>query len=239
MYKYIKSFFDIILAVIVLLLLVAFFLPLMLALRLTGEGEVFYLQERIGLNNRSFYIMKFATMLKDSMNMGLGATTVRNDPRITPLGKFLRKSKINELPQILNIIKGDMSIVGPRPLPQKSFVKYSDEVKAILYRKKPGITGIASLIFRDEEKLASLVNDLGGVPIEYYKSYIYPYKGQLELWYDNNISFRTDFLIIFLTAWQILFPKSELAYKAFDGIPDKPEELTVDGIKRLFVDEEK
>ena len=234
MYKYIKSFFDVTLAVFVVLLLLILLLPLMFILRLTGEGEVFYLQERIGLNNEPFQIIKFATMLKNSMNMGLGATTVRNDSRITPIGKFLRKSKINELPQVFNIIKGDMSIVGPRPLPYKSFVKYSDEVKEILYKKKPGITGIASLIFRDEEILASTVNDLGGVPIEYYKSYIYPYKGQLELWYHNNISFGTDFFIIFLTAWQILFPKSNLVYKAFKELPLKPKELTLEGIHQLY-----
>lgn len=234
MYKYIKSFFDIILAVFVVLSLLVLFLPLMLILRLTGEGEIFYLQERVGLNNKPFMMIKFATMLIDSMNMGLGATTVRNDPRITPVGKFLRKSKINELPQVFNIIKGDMSIVGPRPLPYKSFVKYSDEVKQILYKKKPGITGIASLIFRDEEILASTVNDLGGVPIEYYKSYIYPYKGQLELWYHDHISFRTDFFIIFLTAWQILFPKSNLVYKVFKQLPLKPKELTLEGIHQLY-----
>ena len=108
MYKYIKSFFDIILAVFVVLSLLVLFLPLMLILRLTGEGEIFYLQERVGLNNKPFMMIKFATMLIDSMNMSLGATTVRNDPRITPVGKFLRKSKINELPQVFNIIKGDI-----------------------------------------------------------------------------------------------------------------------------------
>ncbi len=235
MYKYVKSFFDISLALLVLLSLSILFIPLMLILRITGEGEVFYLQERIGLNNEPFNIIKFATMLKNSMNMGLGATTVRNDSRITPVGKYLRKSKINELPQVLNIVKGDMSIVGPRPLPYKSFAKYSGEVKEILYKKKPGITGIASLIFRDEEILASTVNDLGGVPIEYYKSYIYPYKGQLELWYHDHISFRTDFFIIFLTAWQILFPESNLVYNIFKGLPSKPKELTLEGIHQLYL----
>jgi lipopolysaccharide/colanic/teichoic acid biosynthesis glycosyltransferase len=234
MYKYVKSFFDIALAILVVLLLLILFLPLILILRLTGEGEIFYLQERIGFNNQPFKIMKFATMLKNSINMGLGATTVRNDSRITPVGKFLRKSKINELPQVFNIIKGDMSIVGPRPLPYKSFVKYSDKVKEILYKKNPGITGIASLIFRDEEILASTVNNLGGVPIEYYKAHIYPYKGQLELWYHEHISFRTDFFIIFLTAWQIFFPKSDLVYKIFKELPLKPKELTLEGIHKLY-----
>ena len=235
MYRIIKIFFDTALAVIVLLVFLPLFLLLILLLRFTGEGEVFYLQERLGVNNDSFYVIKFATMLKESINMGLGATTIRNDPRVTQVGKILRKSKINELPQFINILKGDMSIVGPRPLPLRSFNKYSNDVKNILYRKKPGITGIASVVFRDEESLITSVNNAGGIPLEYYESYIFPYKGQLEKWYHHNISFRTDFFIIFLTAWHIIFPNSNLVYKVFKRLPKKPKELTLEGIREIYV----
>ena len=146
--------------------------------------------------------------------MGTGEITLRNDSRVTPFGKLLRMTKINELPQIINVFKGDMSIVGPRPLMQVSFNLYSDEVKAHIYDSKPGITGIGSLMFRDEEKLVSEAAD----PRAMYDS-IYPYKGQLELWYRQYQSVLIDFKIIFLTAWSIISPNNQLAEKAFKNLP--------------------
>ena len=123
-YNFSKRIFDIIVSLISLILLLPLFIPIAIILRFTAEGEIFYLQERYGLNNTKFNIYKFATMLKDSMNMGSGSITLRNDPRVTKIGSFLRKSKINELPQILNILKGDISLVGPRPLVKKTFLQY-------------------------------------------------------------------------------------------------------------------
>ncbi len=105
-------------------------LPIIILLRVTAEGEVFYFQERIGLKNSRFQIWKFATMLKNSMNMGTGSITLQNDFRVTPIGKFLRKTKINELPQIINILKGDISLVGPRPLVTKTFSAYTEEIQS-------------------------------------------------------------------------------------------------------------
>ena len=89
--------------------------PVAIVLRLTGEGEVFFLQERVGKDGKPFKLYKFATMLKNSPNMGTGTVTLKHDPRVLPVGRFLRKTKINELPQLLNILIGDMSVVGPRP----------------------------------------------------------------------------------------------------------------------------
>jgi lipopolysaccharide/colanic/teichoic acid biosynthesis glycosyltransferase len=218
MYLLIKRFFDIFFSLFVLIILFPLFFVIVILLKITGEGEVFYRQKRIGYKNNIFDILKFATMLKNSPNIGTGAITLRNDPRVTPMGKFLRKSKINELPQILNIIKGDMSIVGPRPLMQVSFEKYSAEVQNVVYNVKPGLTGIGSLIFRDEEKLVSESNL---EPEEYYKQNIFPYKGKLEMWYLQNISFVTDFKIIFITAWSIFFPENNFATKFFKGIPKR------------------
>lgn len=234
MYLFFKRCADFLVALVLLLLLSIILIPLAILLRLTAEGNVFYRQERIGLKNNPFHILKFATMLANSMNMGLGATTVRNDPRITPVGKYLRISKINELPQIINVLKGEMSIVGARPLPLKSFNKYSEKVRAKIYQTRPGITGIGSVIFRDEELLATTVKDLGFEPIDYYRKHIYPYKGAVELWYQKNISFLVDLKIIFLTAWLIIFPKSQIVYQTFKDLPKRPDTLTVKGIHKLY-----
>ncbi len=196
--------------------------PVILGLLLTGEHYVFYLQERIGYKNKKFNIYKFATMLKNSPNIGSGLHTTLKDPRILPMGGFLRKTKINELPQLFNIFLGSMSIIGPRPLVDKTFEPYSDIVKKNIYNVKPGLSGIGSIIFRDEEKLLSNST----IPInEFYSKYISPYKGDLELWYQKKISFYTDFMIIFLTIWVVLFPKSSLVFKVFKDLPKKPDYL--------------
>jgi lipopolysaccharide/colanic/teichoic acid biosynthesis glycosyltransferase len=218
MYPLIKRFFDILLALVVLLILSPLLLPIMLILRMTGEGYVFYKQRRIGYRNQYFDILKFATMLKNSPNMGTGSITLRNDPRLLPMGKFLRKTKINELPQIWNVLAGDMSIVGPRPLVDRTFNAYPEDIRYKVYESKPGITGIGSVVFRDEE---SLISNSGMPPHEYYEAHIAPYKGDLEIWYNRHKSFLVDMQIIFLTAWVIFFPKSKLMYKVFKDLPKR------------------
>ncbi|MBK7636813.1 MAG: sugar transferase [Saprospiraceae bacterium] len=156
---------------------------MMIALKMTGEGEVFYFQKRIGKNSKYFDIWKFATMLKNSPNMGTGMITVRNDPRLTPLGRFLRKTKINELPQIINVIKGDMSIVGPRPTVEKHANAYGDEIRDKIYSIKPGITGIGSILFRDEEAFLSREE---GNPFEFYKNTLR--RRHQRKWFDRTHS---------------------------------------------------
>jgi lipopolysaccharide/colanic/teichoic acid biosynthesis glycosyltransferase len=214
MYHFIKRFFDLFFSLIALVILSPLLLPIMLILKFTGEHEVFYFQKRIGYKNREFNIWKFATMVKNSPQIGTGEITLRNDPRVTPVGRFLRKTKINELPQIINVLIGDMSIVGPRPLMKKSFDHYSQEVKARIYNSRPGITGIGSVIFRDEEKIMS---ESQGIQATYKE--IFDYKGAVEMWYQQHISFYTDIMIIFLTAWYIFFPGSQLVYRVFPGLP--------------------
>ncbi|MDD2983055.1 MAG: sugar transferase [Crocinitomicaceae bacterium] len=232
-YKSIKRLFDFLLSCIGVIIILPVFIVIMIILKLTGEREVFYLQERMGLNNKPFYIYKFATMLKNSSNMGNKNLTVRNDPRITKVGKFLRMTKINELPQILNVIKGDMSLIGPRPLLAKSFEKYTTDVQEIIYKNRPGITGMGSLIFRDEELLVSTYKELGKDPMEYYRNYIYPYKGELENWYYHNCSISVDFKILFLTFWSLVNKDSQLVFKLLKNLPPKPASLTVEGVKKL------
>ncbi len=218
MYKPVKRFFDILFSLAALIVLLPLFIPIIFILMLTGEHEVFFRQDRVGYKNRIFRILKFATMLKNSPNMGHGDVTIRKDPRITPVGKLLRQSKLNELPQIINILIGDMSFVGPRPLMKVGFDRYSDAMKLKIYNTKPGLTGIGSILFRDEELI---LTQSKLPPHECYRDIILPFKGALEIWYQQHQNFYTDFMILFLTAWYIFFPKSKLVYKVFPSLPKR------------------
>lgn len=209
---------DILLSTLALLILLPFFVPVVVILLLTGEHKVFYSQSRVGYKNQNFKILKFATMLSNSANMGSGSLTLKNDPRVLPFGSFLRKTKINELPQILNIIIGDLSIVGPRPQMQVDFEKYSDEVQKKIYDVRPGLTGVGSIIFRDEESLISVAAKNEN-PHDFYKRVIAPYKGEVEMWYQSHRSIYLDFQLIFMTAWVIIFPETRLYEKWFKDLP--------------------
>ena len=219
MYKFFKRSLDIVVSFVALIILLPIFIPIIIILRFTAEGEVFYFQERIGINNSKFQIWKFATMLKNSMNIGSGSITLQNDFRVTSIGAFLRKTKINELTQIINILKGEMSLVGPRPLVTKTFSAYNEDVQSNIYNVKPGITGIGSILFRDEEAIISAVSNED--PFEFYKRVIAPYKGEVEMWYQENRSFYLDIQLILMTAWVILFPKTRLYEKWFQDLPKR------------------
>lgn len=218
MYQTVKRIFDVITSGLALIILAPLLIPIIIALKLTAEGEVFYRQKRIGYKRKYFNVLKFATMLKNSMSMGSGSITLRNDPRVTSVGKFLRKTKINELPQIFNVFIGDMSVVGPRPLVDKTFSAYSQNVQDCIYDSKPGITGIGSIIFRDEEKL---ISESDQDPHEFYQNTIAPYKGALEMWYQQHRSFWLDLQLIFLTAWVIIFSDSKLPFTLFKDLPKR------------------
>jgi lipopolysaccharide/colanic/teichoic acid biosynthesis glycosyltransferase len=219
MYRFFfKRVIDFVLALIATTVLLPILIPVVLGLLLTGEHYVFYFQERIGYKNKKFFIWKFATMLKNSPNMSGGLHTTRRDPRILPMGGFLRKTKLNELPQLINILKGDMSVIGPRPLVDKTFAPYPEHVKDHIYDSKPGLSGIGSIIFRDEEKL---LTETTMDKSDYYAQFISPYKGELELWYQKNLSFSTDILLIFLTIWVIVFPESQLPFTVFKDLPKR------------------
>lgn len=223
MYKnFFKRLIDIILSLIAITILSPLLIPVMLMLWATGEHYVFYGQNRIGYENRTFKIWKFATMLKNSPNMGAGSITLRKDPRVLPFGSFLRKTKINELPQLFNILLGDMSVVGPRPLMKFDFDKYTYDIQSVIYNTRPGLSGIASLVFCDEEKLHS---EASIDPHEFDRLYIAPYKGALEKWYQQHCSFYTDIMIIFLTVVMIILPESKMPFKIFKDLPELPESL--------------
>ena len=114
-----------------------------------------------------------------------------------------------------------MSIVGPRPVMRISFEAYPDDVQKVIYNVKPGLTGIGSIIFRDEEELITQVKNNGGDVWDFYKGKIYPFKGELELWYQENMSFTTDLKLIVLTAWAIVFPETNLYESWFKDLPER------------------
>mgnify|MGYP006077913943 FL=1 len=219
MYNLIKRFFDVVFAFVVLVILTPFFVVVSLLLLVTGENEVLYFQERMGYKNKKFKIWKFATMIKNSLSLGSGSITTVNDFRVTRVGKHLRKSKINELPQIINILIGDISIVGPRPLVENIFLFYPNDFRNKIYNVKPGLTGIGSIVFRDEESIISSIKS--EQPLDYYKRVISPYKGELEMWYQSKRSFSLDVQLIFLTAWVIIFPETRLYEKWFKDLPKR------------------
>lgn len=216
-----QRFFDILFSGLALLVLAPLLIPVMVTLRLTGEGEVFFKQERVGRYGTPFGLLKFATMLKDSPNLGTGTLTTKDDPRVLPFGRFLRKTKINELPQLINILKGDMSIIGPRPQTQRCFDAFPKHSQDQIIQVRPGLSGIGSVAFRGEEDMMDAAQD----PDALYDEIIMPYKGRLEEWYVTNHSLAHYFLLIAITAWVVVFPKSQIIWRVFPELPKPPETL--------------
>jgi len=216
-----QRFFDIIFSSLALVVLSPLLIPIALVLRFSGEGEVFFLHVRIGKDRKPFKIYKFATMLKNSPNIGTGTVTLKHDPRVLPVGRFLRKTKINELPQLLNILFGDMSVVGPRPQAQRCFNAFPVDLQNIIVKVKPGLSGVGPIVFRAEEDI--LAGHAGSV--DFYDRVIAPYKGQVEAWYVDHQTLTTYFAVIFATIWVVLFPQSGLVWRLFKGLPVPPVEL--------------
>jgi len=217
-------FLDIFLSGMALVLLSPILLPLVLVLRCTGEGEVFFVQNRVGYAGDYFGLYKFATMLKDSPNMGSGTITLKNDPRVLPVGKFLRRTKINELPQLINVFFGEMSIVGPRPQTQRCFDAFPKRSRECIVKVRPGLSGIGSIVFRGEESLIGSDSRSSN----FYDSVIMPYKGLLEEWYVANQSLSTYSKIILATAVVVLNPESRILWRFFKDLPEPPAELRAD-----------
>jgi len=210
-----QRLFDILIASAALLLLSPVLLPLMLVLRLTGEGEVFYCQQRVGRGGRMFKVWKFATMLKNSPNLGTGTVTLKDDPRVLPLGKVLRKTKLNELPQLWNILNGTMSTIGPRPQTRRCFDAFPSSTQEAIKRVRPGLSGIGSIVFRDEEELMNANDE----PDRFYDEVIMPFKGRLEEWYEQNQSIWTYFKLILLTVCVVVIPRLNIVWRAFPSLP--------------------
>ena len=217
-----KRFLDVVLSLLALVVLAPLLIPIVVILKLTGEGEVFFIQERAGRGGHSFGLYKFATMLKNSPNIGAGEITVRGDSRVLPFGRVLRKTKLNELPQLWNIFIGDMSVVGPRPMVLNTYAHYPEEARLKLNTIRPGLTGIGSIVFRDEERYLADRDD----PMEFYREHIIPYKSDLELWFVKNNTLWLYIKIIFITTWVVIRPQSNIIESVFADIPMKPKSLT-------------
>ena len=213
--------FDILFSLAAILVLLPFMIPIMIGLKLTGEHDIFYGQVRIGKGNGPFKLLKFATMLRNSPNLPGGLFTEKNDPRMLPMGKFLRKTKINELPQLLNILIGQMSVIGYRPIVPSQFELYSDDVKRKLADLAPGLSGIGSIVFRNEEEILQKVEDKK----QFHDAVIMPYKGALECWYVDHRSLGLYFKLILMTVEAVIHPDSKLWQKAFSDLPPVPDEL--------------
>ena len=211
-----KRLFDIIFSSIAIILFLPLGIIIILILKFTGEGEIFYKQSRTGQNGEQVGIYKFVTMVKDSPNLGAGDITLKDDPRVLLFGKFLRKTKLNEFPQFLNVLIGDMSMVGPRPLVKNQYDMIPESLKQKIKLLKPGITGIGSIIFRDEERFLGENKENSN---EFYKTEIVPFKAKLECWYEKENSLFIDTLLIITTIIMVLLPSFKLHKYLFSNLP--------------------
>lgn len=214
--------FDIGFSLLAIIILFPFMVPIMIGLKCTGEHDIFYKQERIGKGGKPFHLLKFATMVRNSPNLPGGLFTAENDPRILPMGKFLRKTKINELPQLFNILIGQMSIIGYRPTVRSEYETYPEDAKDKLNLIRPGLSGVGSVIFRNEEQILQKVGDKKEA---FYQKVISPYKQELEVWYVDHRKLTLYFKLILLTVDAVIRPDSNMWEKSLQGLPPLPEEL--------------
>lgn len=189
-----KRLFDILLSVCGLVMCAPLFLFVSLWIKFDSEGPVFFRQERVGLNGRLFRIHKFRTMVVNAEARG-PQVTVGQDARITRSGRFLRKSKLDELPQLIDVLVGDMSLVGPRPEVPKYVAHYPDGVRDLVLSVRPGITDSASIEFSNENEMLEgaadpereYIENILPIKLEYYQKYV----GQHSLWLDLRIIGQT------------------------------------------------
>jgi lipopolysaccharide/colanic/teichoic acid biosynthesis glycosyltransferase len=211
----VKRALDILLSVAALIVLSPLLIVVAIVLRCTGEGYVLYRQPRVGYQGRVFHLYKFATMLKDSPNLPGGVLTAKNDPRILPVGRILRATKINEIPQLWNVLRGDMSLIGPRPQAQAHFEVFPERVRREIIKVRPGLSGIGSVVFHDEESILSMCADQK----DFYANHIAPYKGELEVWYVQHRSAAIDLLLILSTMQVVLFPGTACCLRLWKDLP--------------------
>ena len=213
--------FDIFFSCLALVVLMPLLVTTALILKFTGEGEVFFVQERVGKNKKMFGLLKFATMLKDSPNIGTGTVTVKHDPRVLPVGRVLRKTKINELPQLANVLVGHMSLIGPRPQASRCFEAFPPSAQRTIIEVKPGLSGIGPIVFRSEEDIL----DGHAGTLDFYDNVVGPYKGSVEGWYVKHQSLALYLLLIVLTIWVVVMPTSSMVWRLFKDLPAPPAEL--------------
>ncbi len=206
---------DIIISIIVLIIIFIPCLFICFVLKITGEGEIFFIQKRVGKDKKIFKVFKFATMLKNSPKIGTKEVTLKYDKRVLPVGRLLRKFKINELPQFLNVLLGDMSVIGPRPQTLDCFEAYPTKLQDIVAKMKPGISGIGSIVFCNEEIYLTDVKNYKTI----YKDLIMPFKGELEKWYLLKKSITVNLLLILMTVFIIFNQNIKFVWKIFRDLP--------------------
>jgi lipopolysaccharide/colanic/teichoic acid biosynthesis glycosyltransferase len=210
---------DVLLSLSAILFLSPILLLIAIILKSTGEREVFYTQSRVGRDQKEFALLKFATMLKDSPNIGTGTITIKDDPRVLPFGKFLRKTKLNELPQLLNVLMGTMSLIGPRPQAKRNFDYFPDEARSLIASVRPGLSGTGSIVFSNEESILSNVQTE-----DFYMNVVMPYKAELELFYVEHHNLKMYLILIILTCIGLLLGKTYLS-QLYPTLPKPPDEL--------------
>jgi lipopolysaccharide/colanic/teichoic acid biosynthesis glycosyltransferase len=213
--------FDILISLLAMMIFGPFLLIVMLVLCCSGEGVVFYRQIRVGRAGQEFYLLKFATMLKNSSAIGSGELTLPKDSRVLPVGRILRKTKLNELPQLWNILMGDLSLIGPRPQTRRYYNCYKAEDRIWIDKVRPGLSGVGSILFRDEETLLSHVEE----PVIFDEQVIMPYKGEVEHWYVLNQSVFLYFELIFITMLVVLIPRVRMNRHLMKNLPAPPQAL--------------
>lgn len=194
----IKRIFDIIIALIITVIALPFMLIIAVWIKLDSKGPVFFRQRRVTTYGRIFRIFKFRTMVTDAEKRGT-QVTVKGDSRVTRAGRFLRKCRLDELPQLFNVLYGDMSFVGTRPEVERYVDRYTDEMNATLLMPA-GITSLASIKFKDEEKLLDGAND----PDEVYVNTVLPQKMIYNLEYIRKFNFFYDIKLMFMTFWAVI-----------------------------------
>lgn len=192
-FRYGKRLFDLVVASISLLVLSPLFALVAALVKCTSPGPIFFCQNRVGLEERSFTIVKFRSMIDGADRNGPSITS-SGDPRITWLGVFLRKAKIDELPQLWNVLRGDMSLIGPRPELPEYVGQYTPQQRYV-FSVRPGLTDIASVRYRHEEQLLSESTD----PERFYRQIVLPHKLELNMQYISQISFASDLRLLAVT----------------------------------------
>lgn len=196
-----KNLFDAVFGLLGFVVLLPVLALISLGIRLTSAGPALFRQERVGKDGKLFQILKFRTMVKDAEEIGL-KITVGKDPRVTPLGQFLRRFKLDELPQIVNILKGEMSFVGPRPEVPRYVALYDEEQRKVL-SIRPGVTDLASIKFRRESEILGRAED----PEKTYIEEIMPQKLRINLEYVEKASLSYDIRLIGLTLREVFFER--------------------------------
>lgn len=204
--RYIKRVLDLVLAVVFAVILAPVYLILALAVVIDTGFPIFYRAERGGYRNQPFRIFKYRSMIKDADKIG-GGTTALNDSRITKVGNVLRKTKLDEIPQLFNIIKGDMSFIGPRPELLRYTSQYEGE-EMLIHRVRPGITDYSSIEFINLDEIVG-----GDNADEMYEKYVLKRKNELRVKYAKTVSFTTDFKLLFITIWDVLKKIGRFVFK--------------------------